>query len=192
MDSEICLRKYIRRACRRWAAPSFRCRRSQGYFQVRTCVGNCLHSAVSRWTGPVRHIGRRVERRWPSWGCGPQVRRAIRGFTTPLTFVHFRASKKIPSEIAQWTQYMKRQNGAVIFMLVAYTNAAGELAVSRLVHRKHFRRQCWHPHIRHETTGLGFIDNHRNLLRKGPNNIMDMWGSHVEGIYEYPRLDYVS
>lgn len=21
---------------------------------------------------------------------------------------------------------------------------------------------------------------------------MDMWGSHVEGIYEYPRLDYVS
>lgn len=42
-----------------------------------------------------------------------------------------RASKKIPSEVAEWTQYMKRHNGAVFFILAAYTNANGELTVSR-------------------------------------------------------------
>jgi hypothetical protein len=42
-----------------------------------------------------------------------------------------RASKKIPSEVAEWMQYMKRQSGAVFFMLAGYTNAAGQLVVSR-------------------------------------------------------------
>jgi hypothetical protein len=34
------------------------------------------------------------------------------------------------------------------------------------------------------------MEEHRGQLRKGPNNIMDMWASHVEGIYKYRRANY--
>lgn len=53
--------------------------------------------------------------------------------------MHIRASKKIPSEVAQWTEFMKRQNGAEFFILAAYTNVAGELVTSRSACRNAFR-----------------------------------------------------
>ena len=36
---------------------------------------------------------------------------------------------------------------------------------------------------RYESEGLGFIDGNRNLLRKGPHNVSDMWSTYLEGIY---------
>jgi len=44
-----------------------------------------------------------------------------------------RASKRIPAEVSKWLHYMKRQTGASFFILSGYTNALGELAVSRSV-----------------------------------------------------------
>ena len=45
-----------------------------------------------------------------------------------------RASRKVPSEVAEWTQFMKRKTGAVFFILGSYTNANGQLVTSREVH----------------------------------------------------------
>jgi hypothetical protein len=48
-----------------------------------------------------------------------------------MLIIDIRASKKIASEVAQWTHYMKQQTGAVVFVLAGYTNVDGELSVSR-------------------------------------------------------------
>ena len=42
-------------------------------------------------------------------------------------------SKKIPSDVAEWTEYMKNKTGAVFFIMAAYTNADGGLSIGRLV-----------------------------------------------------------
>jgi hypothetical protein len=35
--------------------------------------------------------------------------------------------------------------------------------------------------FRYDSEGLGFIDANRNHLSNGPNNVMDMWSTHLEG-----------
>ena len=59
-----------------------------------------------------------------------------------LISVLIRASKKIPSEVVEWMQYMKHHNGAVFFILAVYTNVNGELTVSRSGVRSNYSRYC--------------------------------------------------
>jgi hypothetical protein len=56
-----------------------------------------------------------------------------RVFTNPFVplIVYCRASRKLPSEVAEWTQYMKRKTGASFFILAAYSNADGQLVTSK-------------------------------------------------------------
>ena len=42
-----------------------------------------------------------------------------------------RYSKKIPSEVAEWTEYMRNKTGAVFFMMCAYTDEDGSLSIGR-------------------------------------------------------------
>src|ERR1700680_3933177 len=46
-----------------------------------------------------------------------------RVFTNPFVplIAYCRASRKLPSEVAEWTQYMKRKTGASFFILAAYS-----------------------------------------------------------------------
>ena len=41
-------------------------------------------------------------------------------------------SKKIPSDVAEWTEYMRNKTGAVFFILGAYTDQDGKLCIARL------------------------------------------------------------
>jgi hypothetical protein len=42
-----------------------------------------------------------------------------------------RYSKKIPSEVAEWTQHMQNKTGAVFFVIGAYTDEDGGLFIGR-------------------------------------------------------------
>lgn len=42
-----------------------------------------------------------------------------------------RYSKKIPSDVAEWLQYMKTKSGAVFFVLGAYTDEDGGLSIAK-------------------------------------------------------------
>lgn len=44
-----------------------------------------------------------------------------------------RYAKKIPSEVAEWLEYMKNKTGAVFFMLAAYTDEDGGLSIAKSV-----------------------------------------------------------
>ena len=48
-----------------------------------------------------------------------------------------RMSKKIPSDVAEWTQYMWNKSGAVFFILGDNTDEDGRLAFARLVTDDH-------------------------------------------------------
>lgn len=50
-----------------------------------------------------------------------------------LIYVYVRATKRIPSKLAEWMHNMQRTTGAVFFVLAGYTNTAGGLVVSRSV-----------------------------------------------------------
>lgn len=76
---------------------------------------------------------------------------------------------------------MKRQSGAVFFILSGYTNAAGELCVGRYVLRKLSNECSSHDDIRYESEGSTFIEVNRKPLRTGPQNVMDMWSTYLEG-----------
>ena len=44
---------------------------------------------------------------------------------------HNRHSKKIPSDVAEWTEYMRNKTGAVFFVIGAYTDEDGVLSYCR-------------------------------------------------------------
>jgi hypothetical protein len=48
-------------------------------------------------------------------------------------YIRYRYSKKIPSDVAEWLQYMKSKSGAVFFVLAAYTDEDGGLSIAKLV-----------------------------------------------------------
>lgn len=48
------------------------------------------------------------------------------------TYRRHRMSKKIPSDVAEWTEYMRNKTGAVFFVLGAYTDEDGKLCIARL------------------------------------------------------------
>lgn len=50
-----------------------------------------------------------------------------------ITYFVYRLSKKIPSDIAEWTNYMQSKTGAVFFILTAYNDEDGKLSFARFV-----------------------------------------------------------
>jgi uncharacterized membrane protein required for colicin V production len=46
-------------------------------------------------------------------------------------YVACRYSKKIASEVAEWTEYMRNKTGAVFFVMCAYTDEDGSLSIGR-------------------------------------------------------------
>lgn len=49
-----------------------------------------------------------------------------------VAYLFHRLSKKIPSDVAEWTEYMQSKTGAVFFVLGAYTDEDGKLSFARL------------------------------------------------------------
>ena len=48
-----------------------------------------------------------------------------------VAYLFHRLSKKIPSDVAEWTEYMQSKTGAVFFVLTAYTDEDGKLSFAR-------------------------------------------------------------
>jgi len=92
-----------------------------------------------------------------------------------------RLSKKILSHVAEWTEFMRNKTGVVLFVMAAYTDEDGGLSIGRwiFIFIFNYTYGSW-LRLRYETSGLNFMST-QTEVRKGPNNITDVWTKFIEG-----------